>query len=255
MTSAMMMNVPETSNLKIPVDNIESIISHHSNIEEKITNTNKECGLLKNMMVTLLQSAVSPVKPACVSSALSVSPATSIASVDVISDVDDVTVIESSLPKPLVGDTSEDHTELFREFIAKANEGKLDLNDVFMQQLYEINARIDELNAVVSDLQEQWCKVDDTLKLLINEIENLKQYTFKESLLLHNFPLPPPNLTSLQYSMYVADKLNSFLPQLPVPVTSKMGVYKYCPLSSYPSKKVPSHHCQVCKPLHKGHDI
>ena len=104
-----------------------------------------------------------------------------------------------------------------QSFLASAAEGKLDLTDEFIQQLYDINSRIDKVNTVASDLQKKWSELDGGLKLLIDDVENLKQYTKKESLLLHNFPLPPSNVvTSLQYSMYVAKQLNTFLPKLPV---------------------------------------
>jgi len=100
------MSVSEIANLNIPVDNLNNIISDHSRIENQLQNTNKECGLLKNMMSTLLLKALSPVKADSKSSAISVSPSTSsVTSIQEISD-DEVTVVEQPTPSHVSQDTS-----------------------------------------------------------------------------------------------------------------------------------------------------
>ena len=82
------------SNFSIPVDNLTQVMKEHSSIESKLKDNNKECGLLKDMMVTLLQAAVSPVKPLSKSSALTTSPASSLTSIQEISN-DDVTIVSN----------------------------------------------------------------------------------------------------------------------------------------------------------------
>lgn len=203
------MNPADISTLSIPVDKISALVNDHSSIESKILDTNKECDKLKNMMVSLMQAAVSPVKAAVKTSALTSSPASSLTSIQEISE-DDLTALPSKY------DVDLENSELFNEFLSSAAEGNLDLNDEIIQQLHEVNVRIDELSVVAKNLQEKWSELDATLKYIIDEIENLKQYTKKESLLLHDFPLPPANISSLQYSMFVTEQLNKFLPELPV---------------------------------------
>lgn len=210
------MNAADISGLNIPVDNLSTLISEHSSIEAKVIDTNKECRVLKNMMNELLQAAVSPVKATVQSSAVTTSPASSVTSIEEISD-GDVTVIHTPSTSEPQGNASDmELSRVFNDFLASAAEGKLDLTDEIMKQLHQINVRIDELNTVANNLQAKWCELDNTLQLIINEIENLKQYTKKESLLLHNFPLPPANISSLQYSMFVTEQLNKFLPHLPI---------------------------------------
>ena len=88
-----------------------------------------------------------------------------------------------------------------------------------MQQLYEINTRIDTVNSVANNLQQKWSELDNVIKFILDELADVKQYLMKESLLLHNFPLPPRNITSLEYSMYVADQINEKLPELPITIS------------------------------------
>ena len=229
---------PSTSNFSIPVDNLSQVMKEHSSIESRLKENNKECGLIKNMMATLLQAAVSPVKPVSKSSALT-SPASSLTSIQEISD-DDATVVSNGGNSMSSCVPDLEQSELMHLFLKSAAEGKLDLNDEFIQQLYDINSRIDKVNSVASNLQNKWSELDGGLKLLIDDVENLKQYTKKESLLLHNFPLPPSNVvTSLQYSMYVAKQLNTFLPKLPVSlkwehISTPVYLNKYVP-----PKKIP----------------
>ena len=180
------------TNLSLPVDSLTQVIKEHSSIEEKLKDNNKECGLIKNMMVTLLQAAVSPVKPISKSSALTTSPDSSLTSIQEISN-DDETVV-SNEGNSITCASDLEQSKLMQSFLTSAAEGKLDLTDEFIQQLYDINSRIDKVNTVASDLQKKWSELDGGLKLLIDDVENLKQYTKKESLLLHNFPLPPSNV-------------------------------------------------------------
>ena len=178
---------PSTSNFSIPVDNLSQVMKEHSSIESRLKENNKECGLIKNMMATLLQAAVSPVKPVSKSSALT-SPASSLTSIQEISD-DDATIVSKEGNSMSSCVTDLEQSELMQSFLTSAAEGKLDLTDEFIQQLYDINSRIDKVNTVASDLQKKWSELDGGLKLLIDDVENLKQYTKKESLLLHNIPL------------------------------------------------------------------
>ena len=142
------------SNFSIPVDNLTQVMKEHSSIEAKLKDNNKECGILKNMMVTLLQSAVSPVKPMSKSSALTTSPASSLTSIQEISN-DDVTVVSNEGNSVSSYASDLEQSELMQSFLTSAAEGKLDLTDEFIQQLYDINSRIDKVNTVASDLQKK----------------------------------------------------------------------------------------------------
>lgn len=229
------MSANQLSNLNISVDSIKKLANEQSGIQVKIADAKQECGELKNMMATLLEAAVS----AAAASPSEASPNTeksiteSVSSSCVTTVVDDAITVVSSSPAipsnsdaitagpsvPLVPTINNDvEIPLLQNFLKCAADGKIDLTDDFCQQLYNINTRIDEVNSVVNDLQQKWSELDSSLRNIIEDIENIKQYLMKESLLLHDFPLPPSNSNSLQYSMFVADKINEYLPQLPVTV-------------------------------------
>ena len=60
---------------------------------------------------------------------------------------------------------------------------------------------------------------DVEIKRLKEDLEETKQYIKMNNLLFFNFKLPTGNLTSLQYSEYMADQINKLLPNLAQPVS------------------------------------
>ena len=107
------------SNFSILVDNLTQVMKEHSSIESKLKDNNKECGLLKDMMVTLLQAAVSPVKPLSKSSALTISPASSLTSIQEISN-DDVTIVSNEGNSESSCASKLEQSELMQSFLASA---------------------------------------------------------------------------------------------------------------------------------------
>ena len=141
--------------------------------------------------------------------------------------------------KDIVSDSSEtifnETAQLLESFVSMPGTGDLELSDQFMKELYELNSKVDAVNAVSSTIQNRWSEIDSSIaaiKSSIDEIKNdvannkteiagLKQYFKIDNLLCHNFPLPSEKLTSLQFSVYIAEQINRMLPFLPVPVTSQ----------------------------------
>ena len=61
--------------------------------------------------------------------------------------------------------------------------------------------------------------LDSTVKKQGKRLDSIEQYFKFDNLLLHKFHLPSNYLPSLQFSHYIANQINYFLPQLLVPVT------------------------------------
>ena len=108
--------------------------------------------------------------------------------------------------------------QLMEKFLLLSDSGKLDLSDEFKQELYRVNSRIDSLDQISSGLQQRWFEIDATIDKIKLDIISIKQYQMIDNLLLHSFPLPNVQMTSLEFSQYVATELNALIPQLPVPV-------------------------------------
>ena len=67
-------------------------------------------------------------------------------------------------------------------------------------------------------LQQRWFEIDAIINKIKLDIISIKQYQKIDNLLLHSFPLPNVQLSSLEFSQYVAIQLNELIPQLPIPV-------------------------------------
>ena len=65
------MSVNQSSSLNISADSIKKLANEHSGMQVKITDAKQECGLLKNMMDTLLQAAVASSKASSKKNSLS----------------------------------------------------------------------------------------------------------------------------------------------------------------------------------------
>ena len=114
-------------------------------------------------------------------------------------------------------------------FLDMTVNGELELSDEFLRELYNVNSRVDTVNKACNELQVRWCEVDQkcheldkSLKALkkevIADLNRVKQYQMIDNVLFHKFTLPTVQMTSLEFSQYVAEQINILIPQLPVPV-------------------------------------
>ena len=211
--------------LRIPVDATNILTNKQSSLHAEVINTRSECQQLQNQMKNLIAVAIQSrrsedserngadtTESVCSSS----TTVNTVKSVDSIKEIvnSDVAIISDGESGISDGTPNPD----FDTFIKLAKEGKIDFTDELLKEIYNTNARIDAINEVANTLQDKWSEIDTTINIIKSEINDIKQYIKIENLLLHKFPLPPKGYTSLQYSQYVADLLNKYLPQLPVKV-------------------------------------
>ena len=98
------------------------------------------------------------------------------------------------------------------------SQGKIQLSEEIMKQLNDLSTKTEANTKTSIDLQERGDQLKRTVEELGKKIESTDQYIKFDNLLLHKFPKPPTKLSSLQFSFYIADLINHFLPYLPVPV-------------------------------------
>ena len=108
-----------------------------------------------------------------------------------------------------------------KKFLSLLQRGEIKLSTEVMNQLTELNIKVDAVNDVSAQLQEKWSEIDSAIKVCQKEILELKQYIMMDDLLFHNFHLPKnhENMSSLQFSYFMACQINYYLPQLACPVS------------------------------------
>ena len=105
-----------------------------------------------------------------------------------------------------------------KKLLDKISEGKAVISENMLQKLNELTLAVKANSEVSSNLQERWVDLENSVKEQDKKIERQDQYMKFDNLLLHKFPRPSRNLSSLQFSCFIADQINYFLPALPVPV-------------------------------------
>lgn len=98
------------------------------------------------------------------------------------------------------------------------SKGKVVLSEEVIQQLNGINIQLKALSEASSTLQDRWSALESAITTLKKETNEIKQYIKFDNLLLHKFPRPNTELSSLEFSHFIAQQLNYFIPQLSVPV-------------------------------------
>ena len=102
-----------------------------------------------------------------------------------------------------------------------------------VKQKQEIENHEKELTDQKKDLSK--CKED--LDKLRKDHDDLKQYIKFDNLLFHTWPFPRSYLSSLEFSQYMADSINRFLPNLSVPVKCE-HISDAHPLKTFSNSKV-----------------
>lgn len=116
--------------------------------------------------------------------------------------------------------SNEEDVPGLKQLINLIAQGKIKLTDEVLMKLNEQTIKIEAACKVSSDLQERMYLLDTDRKVLEKRIDSHQQYIKLDNLLFHKWPLPrSKNLSSLEFSMYMANCINYFLPHLPVPVT------------------------------------
>ena len=207
-------------NINIPVDALNSVIAQQNKLRQDINENNKERDELKNYVANLVSAAVvtNAEKTSKFSSSNSIGSSVdtfkTIKSVESIQDIPESNQDDPTIPS-------------IEDFVAMSAEGKLNITDELLKELYTANSRIDAVNEVSTKLQKRWCEIDSTIeaikrdiKNIINAINNIKQYFKVDNLLLHRFLLPyTKNLSSFEFSNYVANQINNLIPNLPIRVS------------------------------------
>ena len=76
----------------------------------------------------------------------------------------------------------------------------------------EMKGEVVSASSSITGLQKVWSAVDTKLNNNINELEDLKQYGMKNSLIIEGLDDIPSNKHGLDFSIYVLDKLQELIP-------------------------------------------
>ena len=154
--------------------------------------------------------------------------------IDDIADIDDdssstsseVTVIanEDVLDKEELVDYEDEKSEeidekIMQTFLSLVSQGKVHKD--ILKTIHDLNDKLEEAKKVSDDVQQKLIALDTALKDIKREIANIKQYLKIDNLLLHNFQLPDGyiHMSSLQFSLFIAQQINFLLPELAVPLS------------------------------------
>ena len=210
--------------IRTPVDATYTVAAKQSSLCAEVQNTRNECQKLqnnvKNIIAAVIASKSKVEGSVCHGDGTTESSCSSKTSVNTVKSLNSVHEIINS-DEAIIRDgesSASDGIPELNNFIEMVNTGKIDCTDELLGELYNVNVRVDTVTEVANNLQHKWCEIDTAINTIKTEINDIKQYIKIENLLLHNFPPPPKEFTSLQYSQYVANLLNKYLPQLPVKV-------------------------------------
>ena len=215
-----------SSLLNVPVDVTCAVSAEQAKLKVTMDNNHQDYLDLKQKMGSLLAAATSRSLPVAnpimttnsslpsASPPLVLSPSSStstfvktvksvesIQAIDVSSDESSSFKSICSSAKAVIPPQSEAvSVSNLEQFLDVAATGKLDLSDEVLKEMYDVNTRLDAVIKTANDLQQKWSEIDTTISQLKIDIDNVNQYLKVEDALLHNFPLPPKGLNSLQYS-------------------------------------------------------
>ena len=135
----------------------------------------------------------------------------SIQHIDTSYEDDDVSDDESTLVEEVPG---------LKRLLKLINQGKVKIHSDGLNELNKLNLKLEAASKVSNDLQDRLCALENSKKEHERKMNDQEQYLKLEDLLFHKFPFPyNKNLSSLQFCHYMAEQINYFLPNLPVPVT------------------------------------
>ena len=201
-------------------------------LQNDITKNNKACEIVKGALESVISAALSvPVENDDDSESISSNESSCSKSTTLIANVslesvkeihtddDENTDPESefatSTPKTIALEDIPGLGKLLHQISQK----ELKISADTLEHLKVLNNRIDEIQKTSSELQERCSNLNFIIKELSKELNNIKQYIKLDNLLFHKFDLPSQELSSLQFSQFMAQQINYYLPQLSVPVS------------------------------------
>ena len=153
------MEMMNHSILNIPTDcRTKKVEVEQQKLRQDVDFNQKECKDLKFLMKRMLTAAVSKPKKGNTSEGSSSTNSSStyyksVKSVESIKEiVSDDTLIDDISSQSLLDD-----------FISMSENGKLDLSDEFIKELYNVNSRIDAVSNVSSEIQKRWSELDSSI--------------------------------------------------------------------------------------------
>ena len=133
-------------------------------------------------------------------------------------DSENVSQNEDNSDEDINADNIDEDIPGLKKLLELISEGKIKICQKVLNDLIEHNIKINALSQASSEMQDRWQQIINTQEEQEKKIDGVNQYLKLNNLLLHKFHLPKNRLSSLEFSIFIAEQLNYFLPQLPVPV-------------------------------------
>ena len=92
-----------------------------------------------------------------------------------------------------------------------------DINNAWLQltpELGKTNARVNIAIAKINELEDHWSRLDYLVNYAVDKMNDQEQYMKIWNLLIHNLTDVPDDKKGIDFSKYVAGKLNEILPSL-----------------------------------------
>ena len=140
----------------------------------------------------------------------------SLASIDEIDTATDDTATDDES----TNETKREDISSLQQLITLISEGKIEISKEVFHQILDLQIKINAICETSSIIQERMVSLKSDFENYKKELVKLQQYIKLDNLLFHNFRLPHyKNLSSMEFSHYMAEQINFLLPQLSVPVS------------------------------------
>ena len=206
------------------INSTASIEAEQSRLKADLIKNEKSRCAIKEQLDILIDAAIlannDKAENESTDSSIDSSTATTVIQGDV--SLESIQAIDVSDDEEYLSDDNsnrQDDDARLKRFIELACKGKI--SDTVLGELQVLNAKLEDNNKVSNDLQNRWSELETTIKSLRKELSIMIQYIKIENLLFHNFDLPYGyrNMTSLEFSIYMAEQINHYLPQLACPLS------------------------------------
>ena len=192
-------------------------------LREDLQSNNKACLAVKDAVQSIVLAAINSRKSNADSDDESTLPSENDITVIDCSMEDDHKSLESieAISTDDERDQSDEEVEDIpglKKLLQLMSNGEIQMPDEVLKQLNKLSTKIQALTELSNEMQLRYDELNNSVKEQKKENDRIHQYIMLDNLLLHKFPKPPNNLSSLQFSLYIAHQINCFLPYLPVPV-------------------------------------
>ena len=197
----------------IPRPSTEIIQSQQQKLLVELENNNKSCNGVKNALSSIISAVIVSSKKSSKDNDLNDNESSS----KIVADGKDEEIAQYQMAD--ASSMKEDDIPGLSTIMSLISEGKVSISEEVFKELNLLNAKADANSEEASNLQARWSALDASIKTLKKEIEDINQYFRYDDLLLHNFPPPPRGLSSIEFSQFIAEQINYFVPNLPFPVS------------------------------------